>query len=178
MKKLFMILPLALILCFMVGCQNKEAMAELEESRALAEVEEQNKTVVRKFHEAVDAKNIDSIIEFLAPGAVGHGAGPHEDITAENAAQFFQPFFQAFPDMTHSILDMFAKGDMVVARILIEATHTGELMGIPATGKKINIYQISIFQIVDGKIKESWRLTNSLGMMQQLGMELKPKGEK
>jgi len=42
MKKLSMILPLALILCFMVGCQDKEAMAELEKFRAQAEAEEQN----------------------------------------------------------------------------------------------------------------------------------------
>jgi steroid delta-isomerase-like uncharacterized protein len=159
----------------MVSCQDKEAMAELEEFRAQAAIEEQNKAIVRQFHEALDSQNVNSIIEFFAPGAVGHGAGPHEDVTAENAAQFFPPFFQAFPDMTHSIEDIFAKGDMVVARILIQATHKGELMGIPATGKKINIYQISIFQVADGKIKESWRLTDSLGMMQQLGMELKPK---
>ncbi len=46
MKKLCMILPLALILCFMVGCQNQEAMAELEEMKAQAEVEEQNKEVI------------------------------------------------------------------------------------------------------------------------------------
>ncbi len=45
MKKLLMILPLALILCFMVGCQDKEAMAELEEFRAQAKVEEQNKEI-------------------------------------------------------------------------------------------------------------------------------------
>jgi hypothetical protein len=29
MKKLYMILPMALILCFMVGCQDKAAMAEI-----------------------------------------------------------------------------------------------------------------------------------------------------
>ena len=43
MKKLLMILPLAMILCFMVSCQDKESMAELEEFRAQAEVEEKNK---------------------------------------------------------------------------------------------------------------------------------------
>jgi hypothetical protein len=34
MKRLFMIFPLALILFFMVGCQDKKAMAELEEFKA------------------------------------------------------------------------------------------------------------------------------------------------
>ena len=48
MKKLCMISPLALILCFMVSCQDKEAMAELEEFKAQAEVEEQNKALVNR----------------------------------------------------------------------------------------------------------------------------------
>jgi predicted ester cyclase len=48
-------------------------------------------------------------------------------------------------------------------------------MGIPATGNRIRYFQIAVFQIVDGKIKEAWRVTDSLGMMMQLGMELKPK---
>ena len=51
MKKLRMILPLALILCFVVGCQDKEAMAELEEFKAQAVVEERNKEIVIRFLE-------------------------------------------------------------------------------------------------------------------------------
>ena len=49
MKKLLMISPLVLTLCFMVGCQDKEAMAELEAMKAQAEVEEQNKEVVKRY---------------------------------------------------------------------------------------------------------------------------------
>jgi steroid delta-isomerase-like uncharacterized protein len=172
-----MTLSFAVVFCFVVGCQDKAAVAELEELKAQATLEEKNMAVVRQFHEAVDSQDIDAIIEFFAPGGIGHGAGPHEEVTAENAAQFFPPFFQAFPNMTHNIQGIFAKGDMVTARILIEATHEGDLMGIPATGKKLKFIQIAIFQIADGKIKESWRLTDSLGMMQQLGMELKPMEE-
>jgi hypothetical protein len=51
MKKKFMIPLLALILCFMVGCQGKEAMAELEAMKAQAEVEAQNKALMRKSFE-------------------------------------------------------------------------------------------------------------------------------
>lgn len=48
-------------------------------------------------------------------------------------------------------------------------------MGIPPTGNRIRYFQMGVIQVVDGKIKEGWRVTDSLGMMQQLGMELKPK---
>jgi hypothetical protein len=50
MKKLFMILPLVLIVCFMVGCQDKEAMAELEEFKAQAALEEANRALVMRYN--------------------------------------------------------------------------------------------------------------------------------
>ena len=59
MKKLCMILPLALILCFLVGCQDKAAMAELEVFKAQAKVEEQNKALVLKWYEELGKGNIE-----------------------------------------------------------------------------------------------------------------------
>lgn len=166
MKKLLCVIPLAFLFCFTISCQNKAEKAELEKIRAMAQTEDQNKTIVRQFFEAIDAQNYNRINELLAPGAVIHGAGPQEDVTAENAAQLLQPFYKAFPDLTHSIEDIFAEGDKVVARILIQATHKAELMGILPAGNRVKYYQIGILQIVDGKIKEGWRVTDSLGMMQ------------
>jgi hypothetical protein len=57
MKKPLMILPLALILCFMVGCQDKATMTELEEFRAQAAVEEQNIAIVKHFFEELNKGN-------------------------------------------------------------------------------------------------------------------------
>jgi len=175
MKKLLTIIPLAVLLCFAIACQNKAEKAELDKMKAMAQTEEQNKAVVHQFFEALDSQNFNRFIELLAPGAVLHGARPEEDITAQNAAQYLEPFYRALPDLTHNIEDIFAKGDKVVARGFIQATHKAELQGIPATGNRLKYYQIAIFQVVDGKIKEAWNVTDSLGMMMQLGMELKPK---
>ena len=61
MKKPLLILPLALILCFMVGCQDKAAMAE---------VEEQNKGIVRKGFKLCDEGNIEGLMETLAPNSL------------------------------------------------------------------------------------------------------------
>ena len=68
MKKRCMILPVALILCFMVGCQDKEAMAELEEFKAQAAVEEQNKALVKRSIEAWEKGDFEAFMELLAPG--------------------------------------------------------------------------------------------------------------
>ena len=67
MKKLLMILPLALIICFMFGCQDKEAMAELEAFKAQAEVEEQNKEVVKSFLEAWYKGDFEAAKELSSP---------------------------------------------------------------------------------------------------------------
>jgi steroid delta-isomerase-like uncharacterized protein len=149
-------------------------MAELEKVKNAARIEDQNVTLVRQFFKALDAQDYNGLKELLAPGAILHGTAPQEDITADNSAQLLRPLFQALPDLAHSVEDIFAKGDKVVARALIQATHKGELMGIPPTGNRLGYYQFAIFQIIDGKIKEGWRVTDSLGMMSQLGMELKP----
>ena len=175
MKKHLSVIPLVLLLCFAFSCQNKAEKAELEKMRAMEATEEQNKAVARQLHEALDSQSVNRLIELLAPGAVVHGATPLEDLTAENAAQFLQPFYQAFPDLTHSIEDIIAEGDKVVARVLIQATHKAELQGIPPTGNRVKYYQITILQVIDGKIREGWRITDSLGLMTQLGMELRPK---
>ena len=67
MKKLCKILPIALILCFLVGCQDKVALAELDEFRAQAAVEEQNKALVLKWSEEQDKGNLDIFLEIFAP---------------------------------------------------------------------------------------------------------------
>ncbi len=150
-------------------------MAELEKFRAQAKVEEQNVVLVHQFFKAIDAQDYKRFNELLAPGAILHGTAPQEAVTAENSGQLLKSIFQALPDLVHSVEDIFARGDRVVARVLIQATHKGDFLGVPPTGNRLGYYQFAIFQIVDGKIKEGWRVTDSLGMMQQLGMELKPK---
>lgn len=169
------VLLTALGLCFTISCQNKAEKAELEKMKAMVQTEDQNKAIARQFFEAIDAQNYNRFNELLAPGAVVHYSGPQEDLTAETGAQVIRSFYQAFPDLTHTIEDIFADGNKVVARNLIQATHKAEFQGIPPTGNGVKYYQISIFEVVDGKIKEGWILEDNLGLMVQLGVELKPK---
>ena len=79
MNKLFIILSLALILCFMVSCQDKEAIAELEAMKAQAEVEEQNKAILRRVHDEVwSMGNLEVVDELYAPNYGAHWtSGPN-----------------------------------------------------------------------------------------------------
>jgi len=178
MKKLSMILPLALILCFMVGCQDKAAMAELEAMKAQAAVEEQNKAVVVQLMEEFNKKNMDIGDELNIPEYKLHFPIGSEPKSTSQHREVLKAFWGAFPDMTHTIDRLISAGEMVTGQYTISGSHTGEFMGIPPTGNQIEETVIGIWRFSDGKIAEFWGMLDMLSLMQQLGMELKPMEEK
>jgi len=176
MKKILTILPLALILCFMVGCQDKEAMAELEEFRAQAAVEEQNKKVVNRFWEEFNKGNVEIYQELFSPDYAYYApSNSPKPMSREEMMEFMKPFFEAFPDSVWSIEDIIAEGDKVVIRFVYRGTQEGEFLGVPVTGNKVEMGGIIIHRIENGRIIEDRDESDMLGFMTQLGMELKPK---
>jgi len=178
MKKLIIILPLALIVCFMVSCQDKAAMAELEAFKAQQAVEEQNKEIVRQIYEAIDEQNFDTFLELSAPDGVCHIPGVPEAVPLEAVTQVMKSYYEAFPGSTHDIKAVIAERDMVAIRFTQVSTHTGDYEGIPPTGNKISVECQHMLRLANGKVAEVWLVEDNLGMMMQLGMELKPKEEK
>lgn len=73
-----------------------------------------------------------------------------------------------FPDLHFSIEQMLSEGDRVAMQLLMEGTHQGAWLGIPASGKKIQIRMFTVHRLVQGKIVEDWVLVESLGVLQQL----------
>ena len=67
------------------------------------------------------------------------------------------------------ILDMIAEGDKVTVRYTVEGTHEGELFGVPPTGRRVSFESFTVERVSDGRIREHWRVTDTLDMMQQLG---------
>jgi len=174
MKRSLAFFPLIILMAFALGCQDQQALAELEGLRALENVEEQNKVLIRDLIEKWNDRNTDALKELYAPNANYHhpslGATP---ISYEKASEMNEVFWQAFPDLTLTIEDLFAEGDKVAARFIGRGTHQGDLGEIPATQKMTEASALQIFHIVDGKIVETWELSDTLGLMQQLGMELR-----
>ena len=75
----------------------------------------------------------------------------------------------AFPDIQITIEDQVAEGDTVVSRWTIRATHQGELMDIPPSGKRVELMGVTISRIEGSKIVEDRDIYDALGMMQQIG---------
>jgi steroid delta-isomerase-like uncharacterized protein len=131
---------------------------------------ESNKAVVQRFREALDAGDLDGAFAVFAPNAVVHMGSAPEPLSMEGFKQMGQLLLSAFTGSTSTVEGMIAEGDKVVSRLTFRGTHTGDLMGIPATGKSVAMSEIIIDRLADGKIVESWRLFDQMAMMQQLGV--------
>ncbi|MFC2166203.1 ester cyclase, partial [Acidobacteriota bacterium] len=173
MKKLCMILPLALILCFMVGCEDRASLVELEKFQAQAEVEEQNEAIYRHFTEEMNKGYIEfarAVREVCAPELTYYAPSrTTSPISLEEIIEAFKMYFQGFPDHNIVIQEVVAKGDKIIARVTFTGTHTGEWSGIPATGNKIKSSTIEIWHMKDGKCVEIREETDYVGFYEQLG---------
>ena len=179
MKNPLLVVSLVILLCFTFACQDKAAMAELGKYRAQAKVEEQNKALYRKLVEEWNKGNYEYLKEAYAPDYVYYfpSANP-KPMSREEAIEMIKGIRAGFPDVIWSIEELVVVGDMVITRNIFRGTQNGTFQGIPPTGNKIEPSSIIVARIRDGMIVEEREEYDALTMMQQLGMELKPKETK
>jgi steroid delta-isomerase-like uncharacterized protein len=133
---------------------------------------EENKKVVQRFWGVWEEEDfVDLIDELLAPDYVNHSPGmPDQPTGPEGVKAVVSMFRSGMPDLRVTIDDMIAEGDKVATRYTIEGTHEGELFGVPPTGRRLSIESMTVERVSGGKIIEHRRITDTLDMMQQLGV--------
>ena len=137
---------------------------------------EENKAVVRRFVEEVQSHHkIELVDQLFDPSYNDHASGPGITPGIEGFKQFYGMMLRAFPDLYVIIHDQIAEGDKVVTCKTFKGTHKGDYMGVPSTGKQVEIGVIDIFRVVNGRIVEHWMQGDLLGFMQQLGI-IPPQG--
>lgn len=139
-----------------------------------------------------EAKNIAFITRYLT--ALGTEDYPYmvDNLHAENYVRSRQEFENlldnaagdpvllkdmkgvraAFPDRTNTVTQILGKGDFVAATYRTRATHSGNLFGIPATGKVIDIEGSAIFKVRDGKVEEAFLMADETALLRQLEVSL------
>jgi steroid delta-isomerase-like uncharacterized protein len=121
-------------------------------------------------YELINAGDIDGFGEFLADDFVEHEQTPGLEPTKAGVLEWFRLFRAAFPDLRFEPEDYIASGDKVVVRVRATGTNNGDFMGMPATGKGIDIGLIDIVRFGDdGLGHEHWGVADVMTMMQQLG---------
>jgi steroid delta-isomerase-like uncharacterized protein len=133
-------------------------------------IESQNAEIARRLYdEVLNRQNTASLPALLSEDVVFHGPSEEHGIPAYQA--LVARLRAAFPDQRFTIDDVIASGDRVVVRWRMEATHSGPLAGIPATGKRVTQREIVIYRFKDGKIAEAWAHMDQVGMLRQLGLD-------
>jgi steroid delta-isomerase-like uncharacterized protein len=126
---------------------------------------------MRRAYDLINAGDIDGFGELLADDFVEHEDSPGLEPTKEGVKALFRTYVAAFPDLRFNAEDVIASGDRVVARARVSGTHQGEFLGIPATGKSIDMQLIDIVRFRDdGLACEHWGVSDTLALMQQLGV--------
>jgi steroid delta-isomerase-like uncharacterized protein len=134
------------------------------------------KDVTRRFYEEIiNQKNIHAIDRFCTNDFLDHNPPPGEKGSLDATKQQFLELVAAFPDLKMTVQDQIAEGDRVVNRVLVRGTHQGEYMGMPGTGKTIEIGGIDILRMVNDKAAERWGYFDDMKLMQQLGAMPGPK---
>lgn len=130
-----------------------------------------NIALVRHFvEEAQTRHNLAAVDEYMSLDFVDHSVPPGLPADREGVKLQFSMFFKALPDLHAIIHDQVADENKVVTRKTLRGTHQGELLGIPPSGKSVDIEVIDILAVKDGKITDHWNLVDQLGLMKQLGV--------
>ncbi len=139
---------------------------------------EQNKETLRRFSQEVISKgNMTVVDDLLAQDYVNHNPLPGQEQGRQGFKQSVLRLRAAFPDLQETIDELIADGDRVVVRATRKGTHRAPFMGIPPTGKSIDISATYTAHITDGKISDIWLNWDTLGLVQQLGAKIAPPGK-
>jgi steroid delta-isomerase-like uncharacterized protein len=133
---------------------------------------EENKKLVRRIYDELwNQRKLEVAEELIAQGAVNYDTGLLPlPFGPEEMKGTVRMVTAGFPDNRHDVEEMVAEGDKVVVRCTLTGTHEGEFMGIPPTGRSIEVSEIHVYRLKDGKAVEHRVGRDDLGAMRQLGV--------
>ena len=146
-----------IVLLMTSGCQNSSAS---------------NKVLAHRFHMDIFKQGkLDVADEILSRDFVAHVPGLPPEFTngPEGVKKWASALRSGLSDIQITHHETIAEGDKVVIRWTGSGIHTGEMFGIPASGKSVNQTGFDLFRIANGKIVEMWQEADYLGMMRQIG---------
>ena len=141
-------------------------MSAIDQSPTAAQAQ---KLIERIFDEVINQGDMGAIDELFAEDFVDHG--PMGDIHGREAfRQLVAQWRGAFPDVHCSVSDVFSHGDRVAWLVRTTGTHTGDDLGFPATGKRIETVSANMGRFRDGQAAEHWSEQGMMPMLIQLGV--------
>jgi steroid delta-isomerase-like uncharacterized protein len=158
--------------CFLTGTM---LMAQIAQGQPTPDgsIQARNKAVaMRVFDEIFNHGKFQVADEIYAPDFRNHGLHQSVDLKTDQDAVHAEK--KAFPDLRMSVEEMVAEGDKVAVLWTFRGTHTGSgYEGLPPTGTPVELRGITIWRIVDGRIREEWSSFNETGAYVRMFARLK-----
>ena len=122
-------------------------------------------TTRRLFEAVISNGDFALVPELIAPDYTDPSgpAGP------EGFAAGLQAVRAAFPDWSSTLEDLIVEGDTVAARWTVRGTQEGPFMGLPATGRAVEMQECGFLRFSGGKLVRIDRVADELSLMRQLG---------
>jgi steroid delta-isomerase-like uncharacterized protein len=118
----------------------------------------------------LNAGDVDGYVTTLyAPEAVFHGFPPAFAPDREGIAEFFRALRVGMPDTNIAAEDLITEADRVAVRFTLTGTHTGELLGVPASGEHIDAEGITILRFSGDRVVERWNRLDEVAFLTQIG---------
>jgi steroid delta-isomerase-like uncharacterized protein len=132
------------------------------------------KSLGRRFYDEVfnsgDVAALAALDEILADDFVEHEEVPGFTPDKAGVTEFFSMMHRAFPDISVEVTAMAVDGDQLLTHAVMRGTHRGEFIGIPATGRTVEVGLADRTRFRDGRAVEHWGVTDMMAMLQQLGV--------
>jgi predicted ester cyclase len=96
--------------------------------------------------------------------------GKPQSVGAEEEVAAIVGWWKAASDVHLESLALFESEGVVTLRYRLEGTNDGELFGRPASGKRFSVENCTLLEVIDGKVKQAWRFSDTLGLMTQFGL--------
>ncbi len=129
-----------------------------------------NAAITRRFvEEVINQGKIDTAGQYAWEDVVEQVPLPGQGPGLDGLKDIIRVFRTGFPDIVFSVLEQITEGEKVVSRFEWTGTHKGEFLGVPATGRSVRVWGIVIDRLVEGRIKDTRIIMDTLGLMTQLG---------
>jgi steroid delta-isomerase-like uncharacterized protein len=130
-----------------------------------------NAATMRRTYELINGGDLAGFAALLAEDFVEHDGAPGFPTTKDGTLAYFETVLEALPDVHMHVEDLVDGGSTTVARVTVTGTHRGDFMGIPPTGRHVEVRLIDIMRFDGaGAVREHWGVLDALTLMQQLGV--------
>jgi len=172
--KLHRLPAIFILVCFagFIACNNPEEKEGSTETKTADDVTAKNIELTKSFYTMFEKSDWAGIEKVVAPNMTEHSPmmPPGSAFNRDSLMKYLKANKEAFPDMKFEVLNTAASGDLVFVQYRFTGTNSGHLMGMPATGKKVDYTGVDLVRIKDGIATEHWDYGDNITYMKQMGL--------